>query len=291
MKRIFVFLISLAILLSLVGCSSNSSWQAEKASSEVIPYAKRAIEIIDNYLNFVYTVDELEDAFEELDGRIDLLDITYDSKIYNSADYIINSCITSLSYGHPKTDSKYREFRDLLAFQISEEVSGKVYQAPRNDQSTEEDALKEIINVNVTPFDYGDIHYFNNYVLISLSFDSRHGVSIADLGDYTQKLLDKLSQLNLTSATIHVRYNSYDQSIFYLALQTSSNLFYGEVFRNDSVSDNAWEQLEEEYSEEEIANMDELPSKYSALNPLYSMESIDDLENAIAAAQDFAGMP
>lgn len=291
MKRLFVFLITLCILLA--GCSTETDsgqWQPIRASAEIEPYARRAIEIIDEYLAFEMTSDEATKAFWELYRRISSFDIIAIDSEYNDADQTIYHSISSLSSGQAKnkSDIEYYQYRDLLSFQVGEPVSGKSYNAERS-VPLDDDYLEELIEIDSIPFNLGSMRVMDDYRHGLLHFDSRNGVCISDLQQYIETFYESLIDNGITNAGISVYYSCFDQDVFCVSLNIGDGTFNGRVRRSDAQAEEARSQFNERYTSEEKMKMDGYPKEFAILEPLYEFDSIDDLPEALAAASAFAG--
>jgi len=290
-NRQLALLVSVAMLFSLCACADGSQvWVPEKATAEIEPYARRAIEIIDGYLNFTITADEATGLFQELYERMDPFEIRSIDSEYCEADKTVAYIVDMLAIWDAKhrSDEEYRMYRDLLAFQIGEPVSGKAY--PADQSSIDSDKpLDVLIDVDSTPFDFGNIYVSQETWSVMLMFDRLNGVHVPDLGQYVEEVLHNLSDNNVAEAILYVEYSCYDQSVLYIYITILDGIFTGSVCRADSSADEARERLAREYSAEEISAMTEYPKEYSILNPLYEFDSIEDLPSALAAASAFVG--
>lgn len=308
MKRLF-FLYFLVIVLLFTGCygQKNDTWQPSRASSEIAPYARRAIEIIDGYLNFEISSDEASEYFKELDERIEPYGITEIDSEYSNPDKQIAHCITRLAIGQAKyrTDIEYHHFRDILAFQIGEPVSGNIYAAEQSisdyDDGQDEILLNELIDITSVPFDYGHISildgdtwhgdkYLDDDAWVgALFFDEQNGVQVSDLQQYIETLYGNLVKKDINNASFSFYYSRYEQDVLSIELRFWDGEFTGSVYRDGEAVTEALNQLYEKYSEEEIMEMTECPKEFAILNPLYEFHTIEELPNAIAAASAFSG--
>lgn len=229
MKRIFIIPLILAMLL--FGCSSEDTWKPEIASKEIRPYAERAIEIIDSYLSFDISQDDAETAFTELANRIGSLNITEINSGYSNADKSIAYEIQSLSYGY-QTDLEYRQGRDILAFQIGKDVSGKAYPVEKESNIFEDKPVHQELKEFDAPVslcvigDMGD-----NPFWISIYFDAMNGIAPFDLLSYTNELIDIISNIGATSPElefqINIGYQYYEQFVFRLRLNLKGTTIDG----------------------------------------------------------------
>ncbi len=305
MKRTFYIVVCICLLLS--GCSGTKSntWQPSIASDEIKPYAKRAIEIIDGYLNFRMSSEEASEAFRELRERIDPLDVRDVDSEYSETDQTIAYNIEMLATGKAKnkTDVEYHLYRDTLAFYIGEPVSGKTYAAEQDvynyifdangklvkDPAAEE-KLSKFINIKSVPFSHGSADDTDGYWDISLDFDQKHGVSVSSLQKYIKDVYDVFVTKDITNASIFVCYERFEQPVFCIYLCVSDDIIYGSVNRNDAPYEEAFKEYCEKYTFEERMQMEEYPKEFAILNPLYEFSDIEYLPEALKVASAFAGV-
>lgn len=295
-KLVFPYL--LIIVLLFTGCygQKNDTWQPSRASSEIEPYARHAIEIIDGYLNFKITSEEASKSFKELDKRIKPYRIRETDSKYNGPDQEIAYCITILAIGQAenRTDIEYHQYRDILAFQIGEAVSGKSYAAEQSvfdldEDGQEEKYLNELIDIDSVPFCFGSVDVVDGFWHGSLSFDEQNGVHISDLQQYIETLYGHLVEKDINDTSFNFYYSRYEQDVFSINLYLRDGTFAGSVNRTDEPVTEAVNRILDKYSEEEIMEMTESPKEFAILNPLYEFDTIEDLPNAIAAAIAFSG--
>lgn len=292
-KGLAVALVLLSVF-GLVACGSGDSshtWTPTRASSEIEPYARRAIEIIDGYLAFELTVDEATNEFEALYRRIEPLDIRSIDSTYNNSDQRISYIIDMLAIfdADKTTDLEYQKYRDLLAFQIGEKVSGKSYD-PNRDGIDDCPKMLELFDVDTLPIDFAFEDNFEDFWLWSLTFDEFNGVSIKDLQGYIESVYDDFESSNMNEASFSFYYNRYEQDVFRIFLHFTGGKLIGTVSRDGEEVEKAYDQLTEKFTSEEIAAMEEFPKEFSILNPLYEFTSIEQLPDAIKAAQSYAGV-
>lgn len=298
MKRLF-FLYFLVIVLLFTGCygQKNDTWQPSRASSEIAPYARRAIEIIDGYLNFEISSEEASESFKELDERIEPYGIRETDSEYSDPDKEIAFCITMLAIGQAeyRTDIEYHQYRDILAFQIGEPVSGKIYAAEQSVFDLDEDGqeakwLNELIDITSVPFDYSHVIIADDDISHGLMFfDEQYGVQVSDLQQYLEMFYGNLVEKNLNNISFTFHYSRYKQDVLSISLSFLDGEFTGTVYRDGEAVTEARNRFIDKYSEEERIEMTEYPKEFAILNPLYEFHTIEDLPNAIAAASAFSG--
>lgn len=296
MKRILTVLLVITMIsvLVLAGCSngtSTSTWTQEKASAEIEPYARRAIEIIEGYLSFELPTEKATDEFEALYRRIEPYDIRGIDSTYSNPDQTIAYIIDSLAIfdAGERTDVEYYQYRDILAFQIGEAVSGKSYDAERLGLD-ECSKMIELFNAEALPIDFATEHEFDTFWSWSMTFDEMNGVSLSDFQNYIESVYEAFLSSDINNADMSFYYSRYEQNVFSVSLHTVGGNLTGSVRRADEQALNATEQFLEKYTTEEISAMDGYPKEFAILNPLYEFNSIEQLSDAIAAARTFSGI-
>jgi len=223
MKRLFVLTICLCLLFA--GCGekevSGPKWEPQRASADAEPYAQQTIKIIDQYLSFEISKDAAKKQFDEVYFRIK--DNDYDHK---SANYCIESAILSLT-AHAKefTDTDFHMYRDILSYQIGEEVSGKVY-APKKKRvgfNDEETYIANFLNIDQFPYMSSYILNHGSGFTCSLDFDAMTCVKVTDLREYAETIITNARKSNITfSSSISFDYYCYDQLVFTLSFDKIS---------------------------------------------------------------------
>lgn len=294
MRKVLAVALALLSVFGLVACGSGDSshtWTPTRASSEVEPYARKAIEIIDGYLAFELTVDEATNEFRELRRRIEPFDIRGIDSTYNDPDQSIAHIIEMLSIldADTRTDLEYYEYRDILAFQIGEAVSGKSYDPDRYgiDNCPK---MMELFDVKAFPVEYVSELEFEDGWYWSMTFDELNGVSITDFQGYIESVYDDFINSNMNEGSLSFNYSRYEQDVFYISLNFAEGELTGGVYRDGEEVEKARELLNEKLKNEEISSMEELPEELSILKPLYEFTSIEQLPDAIKAAQSYAGI-
>ena len=294
MRKVLAVALVLLSVFGLVACGSGDSpdtWTPTRASSEIEPYARKAIEIIDGYLAFELTVDEATNEFRELRRRIEPFDIRGIDSTYNDPDQSIAHIIEMLSIldADTRTDLEYYEYRDILAFQIGEAVSGKSYDPDRYgiDNCPK---MMELFDVEAFPVEYVSELEFEDGWYWSMTFDELNGVSITDFQGYIESVYDDFINSNMNEGSLSFNYSRYEQDVFYISLRFTEGKLTGAVYRDGEEVEKARELLSEKLKNEEISATEELPEELSILKPLYEFTSIEQLPDAIKAAQSYAGI-
>lgn len=294
MRKFLAVALVLLSVFGLVACGSGDSpdtWTPTRASSEIEPYAQKAIEIIDGYLAFELTVDEATNEFRELRRRIEPFDIRGIDSTYNDPDQSIAHIIEMLSIldADTRTDLEYYEYRDILAFQIGEAVSGKSYDPDRYgiDNCPK---MMELFDVEAFPVEYVSELEFEDGWYWSMTFDELNGVSITDFQGYIESVYDDFINSNMNEGSLSFNYSRYEQDVFYISLNFAEGELTGGVYRDGEEVEKARELLSEKLKNEEISATEELPEELSILKPLYEFTSIEQLPDAIKAAQSYAGI-
>lgn len=217
----FAIILTAAIIIVLTlqpkgTIAITKKWKPYTASTEVVPYARHAIEIIDNYLNFKITKEEAKDAFSNIDSRISKLNISYSSKEHNTADIIIDRCITYLYIEADKmTDKDYWLYRDLLAFQIGESTSKNSY-SPNQFTNEYHDNTCQTYFKNFISTAYDSTSYVtDSHTSVSADFDYINGMNIMDIYNALEcAWLEVPESTNNHSYMITTRYYYYGQEVF-----------------------------------------------------------------------------
>lgn len=291
MKKIFLLILCVFLL---TGCSSATTlekWQQEPVSTDIVPYAKRVVEVIDAYLAFQMSADEAGAAIDDIYKHMDGQNIRTKDDIYSDYEQSIVSDIYLLSGSGiaRRTDIELRQYRDEIAFAIGEPVTGYIYEAERNIWD-EDDPLADLINVDDIPFYSGSADVTDNLCMCALSFDEMNIQQFNDLQKYIKDVYDRLSVIEKPIKMISAHYRRYGQSVYYISIIVNDGKFSGTVRRADRLRDEAWDAINEAYTREEVAAMERYPAKYNALNPLYEFDSIEDLATALKVAGKFAGV-
>lgn len=294
MRKFLAVALVLLSVFGLVACGSGDSpdtWTPTRASSEIEPYARKAIEIIDGYLAFELTVDEATNEFEALYRRIEPLDIRSIDSTYNNSDQRISYIIDMLAIfdADKTTDLEYHKYRDLLAFQVGEAVSGKSYD-PNRDGIEECPKMLELFDVDTLPIDFAYENKFQDGWYWSMTFDELNGVSFTDFQGYIESVYDDFINSNMNEGSLSFNYSRYEQDVFYISLRFTEGKLTGAVYRDGEEVEKARELLSEKLKNEEISATEELPEELSILKPLYEFTSIEQLPDAIKAAQSYAGI-
>lgn len=269
-KRLIAFITSVTLLFCLAACGIGTpEWEPVRASEDVEPYARRAIEIIDEYLAFEITADEAEKAFRELHVRIIPLNISDDDSEYNKADRIIDDCIDTLAMLSIKnrSDAELNEYKDIFAFQIGEKVSKKTYTAPQHVFSEKEEELSQYIDIEKIHFDLASIHQSADSCFIYFVFDTRNGFTEQDITQILESAFSNTEKTISKSFSFTVYIQCYDQPAVCISIYTFSDSFVGTV----------------EESGTQITEGNE--ATY-----LYEFDSLEGLPEAISIACDFVGL-
>lgn len=292
-KRLLAFLTSAALLLCLPACGAETpKWEPGRASAEIEPYARRAIEIIDGYLAFEMTTEEATEAFRELRKRMNPTEIWSVDSEYSEPDQVVAQIISGLTIGQAdyRTDLEYREYRDVLAFQIGEEVSGKVYKSDRSVLSDKDAEMAVFIDLENMPFDFSSVDKYEEFCAVSVWFDTRNGVSIPILQKCIEDAHNAMSEQSFSTAHLGFYIRSYDQSVLSISISVNEGTFLGTVLREDSAAQSVQDKFYEEFTLEERIAMEDYPEEYKILDPLYEFDSIEYLHEALAVASAFAGI-
>lgn len=301
MKKQLFFLLIIALVLS--GCKTTTAvqWSPESPSEDVKPYAKRAVEIIDKYLNFQINWEEAKKEFKDLYYRIEPLNIIGNNNNYSDADRTIESCIRDL-WSAKKTDTDYYHCRDILASYIGVPVSGKIYEADRHISNSDndpkaKDELAKFIDTQSVPFSYGSTDCYSNVHSVNLSFDQKNGVKVSDLQEYIENIWSHFDEMNLKDVSIYVSYRCYGQDVFSLLISTAipDSSFSGIVQRTDTAFEKVYMEYQKKYTKEDQnlhLKENNYPKGFEIVGSyiLCEFDSIEKLPQAITAASKFAGM-
>lgn len=219
-----VAVVAVFLLQPKGGVAIVKKWKPQRASSNVEPYARRAIEIIDSYLGFKISADEAKAAFKEVSTRMEDLDITFDDKRYTVADDIIDSRILYLYFdAEEMTDSEFWEYRDVLAFQIGEDVSGRKYPAKHdhynlgdfeNRIDKDQELFARLDEYAGAVAEY-DCHALEDFLSVSITLDQMNGVKVNDVYAIVDHVLEEFEEgADYEGFSLAVRYQKYDQEVF-----------------------------------------------------------------------------
>jgi len=221
MKRLCVIL--LAIVIVFTGCSKpERMWEASTVAEDILPYAERAVEILEGYQNGEYDARGTRALFNELYEKIDELNINFmiSQGKYFSADLCVYNRIEYLARG---THIKYLSDADIekhialfRCFQYGE-ISKQVYPPD------------ELFAGGYDPDEYlGDLSslatdYFasieTQYPYIHVTFDYINGVKLKDFFSYVKKLNSNLIETGKLK-NLHVEYRCYDQHVISVSIRT-----------------------------------------------------------------------
>lgn len=293
------FLITLIILsLLLAGCNNEAStsarWNPVQASDKVVPYAERAIELIDLYLDFDISAKELKSEMSSLYDRMHGSTIQTGDD-YNKADKEIARYIFDMK-SYTESDDICKQYREKISLLIGIVPDGIVTPAKREISNEDEDVnakknLAKFIDINEVPFSLGFAYIITDTWSVSLTFDKENGVKVSDLEKYIDEVLENFKDLGLDSASVSCYYYYFGISVFRISLRVGENGFYGSVGRRDDEYWDAYWKCEEEYTREELIEFyrSGYPEEYSILNDLYQFDSLKKLPTALKIASDFLG--
>lgn len=245
-KRTFSFLL-VFLCIFFVGCKNqedngnfskqDQQWKPERVSSEIEPYVERTIEIIDAYLSFDISGNEADTSFEEVISRMESLGITEKDPNKHLADILTAYSITAFKYDKTSelTDTELRKRRDVLAFQIGEDVSGRSYSLKTTSRLFENapEYLQEF-NAPATDVDFFES---NSISCISLTFDAINGVAPSDLSAYTNNLINILTEKHNGDTHVFLTYEYYGQPVFWLNLSIGNNTVTGWLTNRSNSND------------------------------------------------------
>lgn len=198
------------------GVAIVKKWKPKRASSNVEPYARRAIEIIDSYLAFEIDGAEVKRAVDEVRTRMEELDISYDDKRYTLADDVVDHRIFCLYIDADKmTDSEFWEYRDVLAFQIGEDVSGRVYPAKQDYFDDDDRQCLSYLDEYANMVDRYSCYVGEDWVNPSVEVDRMNGVGVGDIYSLIKHVWRELgNQENCARYTFKLSYKVYGQEAF-----------------------------------------------------------------------------
>jgi hypothetical protein len=150
--------------------------------------------------------------------------------------------------------------------------------------------MMELFDVEAFPVEYVSELEFEDGWYWSMTFDELNGVSITDFQGYIESVYDDFINSNMNEGSLSFNYSRYEQDVFYISLNFAEGELTGGVYRDGEEVEKARELLNEKLKNEEISSMEELPEELSILKPLYEFTSIEQLPDAIKAAQSYAGI-
>lgn len=234
MKKGIAAALLLVCVLMLFGCGKDTSQKTQKASDDVTPYAEKAIEIIDDYINFTLSASEAESKISELYNRMSKIGINAESSNYNDADKTVDSEISSLSKGgvKNKADVDLQKSRDIIAYQIGKELLNNQY-TPDPLVNGDANVVNSLGLLDLNAYWVSIINTDDGTMNITLWFDKMYGTSASELYEYIEKIGQKAG----CDINVHITYFCFDQPGFNVSIFTNDGEIKGFLYYYDNKSE------------------------------------------------------
>ena len=234
MKKIRTFCVASILMacILLCGCSSNPSYKVQCAkSSSVVKVAENAIEIIDRYLDYKISVEEMQDQliplYQRLGGDYKDYDISEQEQEHTIA---YNLCMIS-DFANRYSDEEILLRRDTIAANAGISVSGTVFQ---NTDIFDEDDMLEKFDLRLEGI--SDLRIFkkdDGRYMVSAAFDFSHGFTSTNVQEYFEKMSQHSD--DCSSVTAEIQY--YGQRIAWISMPTDGNHQQVQTLRVDQPID------------------------------------------------------
>lgn len=190
------FLLIVATIITLCGCgASKHVYQVKYASGPVKQAGEKAIDVIDQYLAYDITKEEMAASLLEISGRIgdytEYESFTPEINISFQIDMIAN-------YADHYSDIEILEARDVIAVNCGLQETGEVFK--KKDEAYLDDSEKYIekykINMDGISRFWSNKHE-DGHVIVDATFDYSYGYSPELMIEFIELLLPEVEDGNL----------------------------------------------------------------------------------------------
>lgn len=222
MKKTICFI--LAVLLLFVGCTtqeSDNKWKPQVVSDNIKPYAEKTLDLVDQYLAFEISLEELNAGLEEVFDRFDWYESLTASNQASHADIAAFSAIWDLYLYYDYfnfNDNAFRMYRDILRFQLGQNVRGATHSPTKTIRTGDEESQSLAKNLKLQEFPIFDayVDFVGDPPLpsISLTFDLANNVIPEDVFSYCKTLIKQVKKLEIGLDSLTIYYHIYGQAAF-----------------------------------------------------------------------------
>lgn len=244
MKRLFLFLVCVLMLVSLAACGRESNKNVVpvcRTNENVSKVANKAVEILDDYLNLATNLDDTNTLLFDLHERMQTMDGTdYTEYEYSDPNYIVLSRIDfCIPIREGDLDSEIEEARDIIAFNAGiaplKQSHGPILFQPDSSVETSEKEIMDKLGVIGLPATSCFIIVDdNNYISIFITFDTMYGVSISDFCDYAYDIYEKAYALYGSDFNLFIELSEYKYDILHAIFHGIDDDLSGNVYVRNS---------------------------------------------------------
>ena len=261
MKKTISFI--LAAMLLLVGCStreSNNKWKPQHVSENIKPYAEKALNIVEQYLAFDISLEEFYADMSDVNNRLDWDDFLDwdDLEKTNIADLTVCNAISDLYYHYDEfTDNAFRMYRDILRFQLGQNVKDTIYSPAKNIRAYDDESqyIAKQLKLEDLPIFDASVYIFDDSSLptVSLTFDLANGVTPEDAFTHSKTLIQQMKKHEICLDYLTIYYHIYGQTTFIVDVRLNDS---GEYALDLSFIDD--KNTEREYFEPTDENVEQM---------------------------------
>ena len=235
--------ISLALLLSISGCSKKHVYHVKYATDSIKKVAERVVEVIDEYLDYNIDMDEM---MEQLDALYERIGGDYEKFDFEeeAIDHSIAFELHMLAnYAKYHTDEEILESRDIIAANSGLATTGSIIQ--KTYSVYDDDNLLKQLDLSLDGASYISLEYSDDSYDIFIRFDVSHGYS----AELVQVFFDTLIQNTGESDTqVLAGIEYYEQPMAYISFYRENgeehiNMVYRDLTEDDksnSEEDKIW---------------------------------------------------
>ena len=247
MKKTICFI--LAVLLLFVGCTtqeSDNKWKPQHVSDNIKPYAEKALDLVDQYLAFELSLEELNAGLEEVFDRFDWYELLTAPNQESRADIAASSAIWDLYLYYDDfnfNDNAFRMYRDILRFQLGQNVRGATHSPTKTIRTGDEESQSLAKHLKLQEFPIFDayVDFVGDPPLpsISLTFDLSNNVIPEDVFSYCKTLIKQVKKLEIGLDSLTIYYHIYGQTAFEIdvSLYDSGEYFLALNLINDEAAE------------------------------------------------------